>query len=104
MAAIIKFMNYSAQLLSIDYIKIERAILISYQTCSLCIDFQMFSCSHLSLQPESSSSKVKVSKLHKRKHQITALFMDMKHKETELAERRLKGLLTKADTQAKYGW
>ncbi|WZZ85778.1 hypothetical protein YC2023_114357 [Brassica napus] len=55
-------------------------------------------------KPESSSSKVKVSKLHKRKHQITALFMDMKHKETELAERRLKGLLTKADTQAKYGW
>uniref|UniRef100_A0A0D3A9L2 Uncharacterized protein n=1 Tax=Brassica oleracea var. oleracea TaxID=109376 RepID=A0A0D3A9L2_BRAOL len=38
----------------------------------------MFSCSHLSLQPESSSSKVKVSNLHKRKHQITALFMDIK--------------------------
>ena len=56
------------------------------------------------LQPESSSSKGKVSKLHKRKHQITALFMDMKHKESELAERRSKGLLTKAETQAKYGW
>ncbi|CAH8356105.1 unnamed protein product [Eruca vesicaria subsp. sativa] len=55
-------------------------------------------------QPESSSSKGKVSKLHKRKHQITALFMDMKHKESELAERRSKGLLTKAETQAKYGW
>ncbi|KAL1218371.1 hypothetical protein V5N11_028079 [Cardamine amara subsp. amara] len=55
-------------------------------------------------QPESSSSKGKVSKLHKRKHQITALFMDMKHKETELAERRSRGLLTKAETQAKYGW
>ncbi|WZZ02694.1 hypothetical protein YC2023_088615 [Brassica napus] len=54
--------------------------------------------------PESSSSKGKVSKLHKRKHQITALFMDMKHKESELAERRSKGLLTKAETQAKYGW
>ncbi|KAJ4888963.1 hypothetical protein Rs2_28711 [Raphanus sativus] len=57
-----------------------------------------------SYQPESSSSKGKVSKLHKRKHQITALFMDMKHKESELAERRSKGLLTKAETQAKYGW
>ncbi|CAN8271116.1 unnamed protein product [Cochlearia groenlandica] len=55
-------------------------------------------------QPESSSSKGKVSKLHKRKHQITALFMDMKHKETELAERRSRGFLTKAETQAKYGW
>ncbi|KAJ0254226.1 hypothetical protein HA466_0107620 [Hirschfeldia incana] len=55
-------------------------------------------------QPESSSSKGKVSKLHKRKHQITALFMDMKHKESELSERRSKGLLTKAETQAKYGW
>ncbi|ESQ50529.1 hypothetical protein EUTSA_v10022749mg [Eutrema salsugineum] len=55
-------------------------------------------------QPASSSSKGKVSKLHKRKHQITALFMDMKHKETELAERRSRGLLTKAETQAKYGW
>ncbi|CAN8257627.1 unnamed protein product [Cochlearia groenlandica] len=55
-------------------------------------------------QPASSSSKGKVSKLHKRKHQITALFMDMKHKETELAERRSKGFLTKAETQAKYGW
>ncbi|XP_006296714.2 uncharacterized protein LOC17893386 [Capsella rubella] len=55
-------------------------------------------------QPETSSSKGKVSKLHKRKHQITALFMDMKHKETELTERRSRGLLTKAETQAKYGW
>ncbi|VVB01362.1 unnamed protein product [Arabis nemorensis] len=32
-----------------------------------------------------TSSKVQVSKLHKRKHQITSLFMDMKHKESELA-------------------
>ncbi|CAH2051263.1 unnamed protein product [Thlaspi arvense] len=55
-------------------------------------------------QPASSSAKGKVSKLHKRKHQITSLFMDMKHKETELAERRSRGLLTKAETQAKYGW
>ncbi|XP_010467875.1 PREDICTED: uncharacterized serine-rich protein C215.13-like [Camelina sativa] len=55
-------------------------------------------------QPATSSSKGKVSKLHKRKHQITALFMDMKHKETELTERRSRGLLTKAETQAKYGW
>ncbi|CAL9223603.1 unnamed protein product [Arabidopsis halleri] len=55
-------------------------------------------------QPATSSSKGKVSKLHKRKHQITALFMDMKHKESELTERRSRGLLTKAETQAKYGW
>ncbi|KFK40294.1 hypothetical protein AALP_AA3G356500 [Arabis alpina] len=51
-----------------------------------------------------TSSKVQVSKLHKRKHQITSLFMDMKHKESELSERRSRGLLTKAETQAKYGW
>uniref|UniRef100_A0A1J3HDF6 Proline-rich protein PRCC n=1 Tax=Noccaea caerulescens TaxID=107243 RepID=A0A1J3HDF6_NOCCA len=55
-------------------------------------------------QPASSSTKGKVSKLHKRKHQITSLFMDMKQKESELAERRSRGLLTKSETQAKYGW
>ncbi|XP_058068142.1 5'-3' exoribonuclease 2 isoform X2 [Magnolia sinica] len=51
-----------------------------------------------------SSSKGKPSKLHKRKHQIGSLFFDMKQKEMELAERRAKGFLTKAETQAKYGW
>ncbi|XP_023002268.1 ubiquitin carboxyl-terminal hydrolase 36 [Cucurbita maxima] len=56
-----------------------------------------------SYQP-ASSTKGKPSKLHKRKHQITSLFYDMKQKETELAERRARGLLTKAETQAKYGW
>ncbi|XP_010548648.1 PREDICTED: uncharacterized protein LOC104820009 [Tarenaya hassleriana] len=49
-------------------------------------------------------SKGKPTKLHKRKHQITALYFDMKQKEMELAERRSRGLLTKAETQAKYGW
>ncbi|KAJ6803989.1 proline-rich protein PRCC [Iris pallida] len=51
-----------------------------------------------------STSKGKPSKLHKRKHQIGSLFFDMKQKEMELAERRAKGFLTKAETQAKYGW
>ncbi|XP_038984735.1 flocculation protein FLO11 [Phoenix dactylifera] len=51
-----------------------------------------------------SSVKGKPTKLHKRKHQIGSLYFDMKQKEMELAERRSKGLLTKAETQAKYGW
>ncbi|KAA0058210.1 ubiquitin carboxyl-terminal hydrolase 36 [Cucumis melo var. makuwa] len=55
-----------------------------------------------SYQP--ASAKGKPSKLHKRKHQITSLYYDMKQKETELAERRARGLLTKAETQGKYGW
>ncbi|PIA43723.1 hypothetical protein AQUCO_01800048v1 [Aquilegia coerulea] len=50
------------------------------------------------------STKGKPSKLHKRKHQIGSLFFDMKQKELELAERRSKGFLTKAETHAKYGW
>ncbi|KDO61948.1 hypothetical protein CISIN_1g0355062mg, partial [Citrus sinensis] len=50
------------------------------------------------------SVKGKPSKLHKRKHQIGSLFFDMKQKEMELAERRAKGLLTKAQTHGKYGW
>ncbi|KAL4558500.1 hypothetical protein LXL04_036701 [Taraxacum kok-saghyz] len=57
-----------------------------------------------SYQPASSSGKGKVSKLHKRKHQIGSLYVDMRSKEMELAERRSKGFLTKAETQAKYGW
>ncbi|KAL5721211.1 hypothetical protein ACHQM5_013799 [Ranunculus cassubicifolius] len=51
-----------------------------------------------------ASGKGKPSKLHKRKHQIGALYFDMRAKESELAERRSKGYLTKAETQAKYGW
>lgn len=50
------------------------------------------------------STKGKPTKLHKRKHQIGSLYFDMKQKEMELAERRSKGFLTKAETQAKYGW
>ncbi|XP_062218335.1 uncharacterized protein LOC133918467 [Phragmites australis] len=56
-----------------------------------------------SYQP-APSAKGRPSKLHKRKHQIGTLFYDMKSKEMELAERRSKGFLTKAETQAKYGW
>lgn len=51
-----------------------------------------------------SSGKEKPTKLHKRKHQIGSLYFDLKQKEMELAERRAKGQLTKAETQAKYGW
>lgn len=51
-----------------------------------------------------ASTKGKPSKLHKRKHQIGSLLFDMRQKEMELAERRSKGFLTKAQTQAKYGW
>ncbi|XP_044472400.1 proline-rich protein PRCC-like [Mangifera indica] len=50
------------------------------------------------------STKGKPTKLHKRKHQISSLYFDMKQKEMELAERRARGLLTKAQTQGKYGW
>lgn len=50
------------------------------------------------------STKGKPSKVHKRKHQISSLYYDMRQKEMELAERRAKGFLTKAETQAKYGW
>ncbi|KAF9612963.1 hypothetical protein IFM89_004666 [Coptis chinensis] len=53
---------------------------------------------------QSVSTKGKPSKLHKRKHQIGSLYFDMKQNELELAERRSKGFLTKAETQAKYGW
>ncbi|XP_017983923.1 PREDICTED: proline-rich protein PRCC [Theobroma cacao] len=55
-----------------------------------------------SYQP--AATKGKPSKLHKRKHQIGSLYFDMKQKEMELQERRSRGLLTKAETQAKYGW
>lgn len=55
------------------------------------------------MQP-TSSTKGKPTKLHKRKHQIGSLYFDMRSKEMELAERRSKGFLTKAETQAKYGW
>ncbi|KAK4440954.1 hypothetical protein Salat_0430300 [Sesamum alatum] len=51
-----------------------------------------------------TSTKGKPTKLHKRKHQIGSLYFDMRQKEMELAERRAKGYLTKAQTQAKYGW
>ncbi|KAL2455041.1 Mitotic checkpoint protein PRCC [Abeliophyllum distichum] len=51
-----------------------------------------------------ASTKGKPSKLHKRKHQIGSLLYDLRQKETELAERRAKGFLTKAQTHAKYGW
>ncbi|KAK6145169.1 hypothetical protein DH2020_021989 [Rehmannia glutinosa] len=51
-----------------------------------------------------TSTKGKPTKLHKRKHQIGSLYFDMRQKEMELAERRAKGHLTKAQTQAKYGW
>lgn len=50
------------------------------------------------------SSKGKPSKLLKRKHQIGTLYFDMKQKEMELTERRARGMLTKAQTQGKYGW
>lgn len=51
-----------------------------------------------------ASTKGKPSKLHKRKHQIGSLLYDLRQKEMELAERRAKGFLTKAQTHAKYGW
>ncbi|CAI5942467.1 unnamed protein product [Closterium sp. NIES-65] len=46
----------------------------------------------------------KPSKMHRRKHQIGSLYFDMRQKETELVERRSKGMLSKAETHAKYGW
>nr|ACU18505.1 unknown [Glycine max] len=51
-----------------------------------------------------ASTKGKPTKLHKRKHQIGSLYFDMKQNEMKLTERRAKGMLTKAETQAKYGW
>ncbi|EPS59735.1 hypothetical protein M569_15073, partial [Genlisea aurea] len=54
-----------------------------------------------SYQP--ASAKGKPTKLHKRKHQIGSLYFDMRQKESELAERRARGFMTKAQTQGKYG-
>lgn len=51
-----------------------------------------------------ASTKGKPSKLLKRKHQISSLYFDMRQKEAELVERRSRGMLTKAQTQGKYGW
>lgn len=50
------------------------------------------------------SSKDKPSKVHRRKHQIGTLLQDSKAREMDLLDRRAKGNLTKAETQAKYGW
>lgn len=50
------------------------------------------------------SSKDKPSKLQRRKHQIGTLLQDSKAREMDLLDRRAKGNLTKAETQAKYGW
>lgn len=63
---------------------------------------QLLTCTFSFVQPV--SSKGKPSKLLKRKHQISTLYFDMKQKEMELQERRAKGMLTKAQTQGKYGW
>ncbi|GJP78500.1 hypothetical protein CLOP_g8791 [Closterium sp. NIES-67] len=51
-----------------------------------------------------SAAGNKPSKVHRRKHQIGSLYFDMRQKETELTERRAKGMLSKAETHAKYGW
>eukprot|EP00246_Nothoceros_aenigmaticus_P004880 TRINITY_DN165_c0_g1_i1.p1 TRINITY_DN165_c0_g1~~TRINITY_DN165_c0_g1_i1.p1 ORF type:complete len:207 (+),score=23.70 TRINITY_DN165_c0_g1_i1:29-622(+) len=51
-----------------------------------------------------ASNKDKPSKMHRRKHQIGSLYFDMKQREMELLERRSRGQMTKAETQAKYGW
>ncbi|CAI9267243.1 unnamed protein product [Lactuca saligna] len=69
----------------------------SYQNCTYSLLF------YIIFQP-ASSGKGKPTKLHKRKHHIGSLYFDMRSKEMELAERRSKGFLTKAKTQAKYGW
>lgn len=80
----------------VDYVYMYIYTLICF---SLCIDIFICVCS---IQPV--STKGKPTKLHKRKHQIGSLYFDMRQKEMELAERRSKGFLTKAETQAKYGW
>eukprot|EP00898_Chlorokybus_atmophyticus_P000468 jgi/Chlat1/1421/Chrsp12S01989 len=45
-----------------------------------------------------------VSKVAKRKHQITALLSDSRARERELLDRKSQGLKTKGETMAKYGW
>eukprot|EP00850_Spirogloea_muscicola_P001010 SM000004S14880 [mRNA] locus=s4:74937:76401:+ [translate_table: standard] len=55
-------------------------------------------------QSIATSTKDKPSKLHRRKHQITSLYFDMRQKEMEVAEQRARGHMTKAQTHAKYGW
>lgn len=89
----------------------KKRTLIHYPLCCvlLCfcrnliiiLVFDIFICT-FSVKPV--STKGKPTKLHKRKHQIGSLYFDMKQKEMELQERRSKGFLTKAETQAKYGW
>eukprot|EP00897_Mesotaenium_endlicherianum_P005066 jgi/Mesen1/4588/ME000232S03843 len=51
-----------------------------------------------------STSKDKPSKAHRRKHQIGSLYFDMKQKEMETMDKRAKGLMSKSETHAKYGW
>ena len=45
-----------------------------------------------------------VSKLAKRKNQLSSLFVDAKSQELDLIEKQAMGMKTKAETQKKYGW
>ena len=44
------------------------------------------------------------SRTHKRKHHINSLAIQAAEREAELMEGRARGMLTKAQTQGKYGW
>jgi proline-rich protein PRCC len=45
-----------------------------------------------------------VSKLAKRKNQLSSLFVDAKAQEIEQMEKQASGVKTKTETQRKYGW
>ncbi|KAF6155632.1 hypothetical protein GIB67_034727 [Kingdonia uniflora] len=81
----------------------EQALPSLISDCKGIIHFSIIN-SCLDVTHPAASSKGKPTKLHKRKHQIGSLYFDMRQKESELAERRSKGFLTKAETHAKYGW
>ena len=54
---------------------------------------------------KSEAAKVgSVSKLAKRKHQLSSLYVQAKEQELEDMEKRTTGAKTKAETQRKYGW
>jgi proline-rich protein PRCC len=54
---------------------------------------------------KSEAAKVgAVSKLAKRKHQLSSLYVQAKEQELEDMEKRSSGAKTKAETQRKYGW
>lgn len=95
---------WAAQNISVRHCPFNASFCIKKMYCVNTANVVTVLTKFLPCEQPAPSAKGKPSKLHKRKHQIGSLYFDMKSKEMELAERRSKGILTKAETQAKYGW